>query len=266
MNEKNKITVPSIVSKKNKELITALTAYDYTFAKLLDGKVDIILVGDSLGTIIQGNETTVPVDLDEIIYHSKCVRKGVSSSLVVADLPFMSYQISPEEALRSAGRVMKEAGVNAVKLEGGVYMAETIKRITNIDIPVMGHVGLTPQSYHRMGGHKIQGDCIIADALAVQHSGAFAIVLEGIPEDLAEEITSKLDIPTIGIAAGNVTDGQILVTHDLLGLGRVPKFVKKYADLNSVINNSINEYKSDLEKDFEPKYREPNLTIAKKKS
>ena len=251
-----KITVPEILQSKSARKLTALTAYDYTFARIFDqAGVDILLVGDSLGCVIQGHENTLSVTLDEMIYHTRCVVKGAERSLVVADLPFMSYQVSPEDALRAAGRVIKESGAAAVKLEGGETMKETIKRLVSVDIPVMGHVGLTPQSFHRMGGHKIQGkvsegnakipgsrEQILRDALAVAEAGAFALVLEGIPQELAAEITTLVPIPTIGIAVGDVSlcDGQILVSQDLLGLTEsVPKFVKETLGLRTVIQEQL---------------------------
>lgn len=249
-------TVPSILDRKHsKSKISCLTAYDYSMARILDlAGIDVLLVGDSLASTVQGHKNTLPVTLEEMIYHCRCVVRGVDRALVVGDMPFMSYQISPEKARESAGRIMKEGGVGAVKLEGGIVMAETISSIVAIDIPVMGHVGLTPQSYHRMGGHKLQGnqsgdfvgsrDRILADAIAVQDAGAFAVVLEGIPIELAQEITQKLSIPTIGIGAGPFCDGQILVTHDLLGMDPEfsPRFVKKYADLAEAITGAVKQY------------------------
>ncbi|MBX7139352.1 MAG: 3-methyl-2-oxobutanoate hydroxymethyltransferase [Oligoflexia bacterium] len=261
-----RITVPSILERKRSgsaQKITALTAYDYLFARLVDrAGIDLILVGDSLGTVIQGNESTIPVTLDQVIYHAKCVTRAVQHALVVGDLPFLSYQISPEQALESAGRLLKEGGVAAVKLEGGVHMAETVRRLVQIDIPVMGHVGLTPQSYHRMGGHKQQGkkslkteraaagtaERIVEDALAIEDAGAFAVVLEGIPDELATEITSKLSIPTIGIGAGPDCDGQILVLHDMLGVDPEfrPRFVKRYANLGETISSACKLYGEEI--------------------
>ncbi|MCB0334144.1 MAG: 3-methyl-2-oxobutanoate hydroxymethyltransferase [Bdellovibrionales bacterium] len=263
-----RITVPSIAHRKPSlglgSRIVALTAYDYSFARLIDSseEVDIVLVGDSLGSVIQGHDTTLPVTLDEMIYHCKAVVRGTSHALVVGDLPFLSYQTSPEQAIESAGRLLKEGGVSAVKLEGGVYMEETISRLCRVDIPVMGHVGLTPQSYHRMGGHKVQGrgvgnsanasslsaQRVLEDAHAVEQAGAFAIVLEGIPEELAEEVTSQLSIPTIGIGAGVHCDGQILVTHDMLGLSMnfSPKFVKRYAELGEQLHQAVCDYATDV--------------------
>ena len=203
-----KVTVPDLQRMKEAGTkITALTAYDFPFAQIVDqAGIDVILVGDTLGMVVQGLETTLPVTLDEIIYHSRMVARGRTRALVVGDLPFLSYQVSREDALRSAGRLVKEGGCEAVKLEGGLPMADTIRALTSVDIPVMAHVGLTPQSVHRMGGHKVQGrgrgrgpgqrERVLADALAVEEAGAFAVVLEGIPLDLAEDITLQLTIPT----------------------------------------------------------------------
>jgi 3-methyl-2-oxobutanoate hydroxymethyltransferase len=231
-------TVPWILSQKNKQKITCVTAYDYTSALMVDAAgIDIVLVGDSLAGVIQGEENTLPVTLEQMVYHSRCVSKGITRSLLVADLPFMSYQLSEAQAVETSFKMIKFGSAAAVKLEGGVIFADAIKKITSMDVPVMGHVGLTPQSVHRMGGFKVQGKedpkRIIDDAIAVAESGAFAVVLEGIPDDLAQTITETISIPTIGIGAGNKCDGQVLVFHDLLGLHnkRVPKFVKQFANL-----------------------------------
>jgi 3-methyl-2-oxobutanoate hydroxymethyltransferase len=224
--------------------IAMLTAYDYPFARIFDqAGVDVLLIGDSLGMVVQGADSTLPVTLGEIIYHVKMVVRARQRALVVADLPFLTYQVSVEQALRNAGRLIKDGGAEAVKLEGGITMAETIRRLVDIDIPVMGHVGLTPQSVHRMGGHRVQGrrsgkgpgcrERLLEDAAAVEQAGAFSIVLEGIPADLAREITERSSIPTIGIGAGAACDGQVLVMHDVLGLSEsfVPRFAKPYANL-----------------------------------
>ncbi len=258
-----RVTVPVILSRKSSvRKISAVTAYDYSFARLVDqAGVEMILVGDSLGSVVQGLDTTLGVTLDEMIYHCRCVTRAVQRALVVGDLPFLTYQISPEQAMLSAGRLLKEGGVSAVKLEGGVAMAATIARLTAVDIPVIGHVGLTPQSVHRMGGYKVQGrvhsnsrrqgswEKVIADAQAVQEAGAFAIVLEGICSELAHEITTTLQIPTIGIGAGVQCDGQILVLNDLLGMGEgdSPRFVKKYADLRSTVTSALQSYVAEVE-------------------
>lgn len=239
----HRITVPLLRARKRRgERIAMLTAYDFTFASLFDqAGIDILLVGDSLGNVVQGQPTTLPVTLDETIYHTRLVARAARRALVVADLPFGSYQINSEEGLRSAVRCVKEAGAHAVKLEGGRTVAETIARIVEAEIPVMGHVGLTPQAIHRMGGYRVQGrgesgrSRVLEDARAVEGAGAFAVVLEGMPADLAAEITRELEIPTIGIGAGVGCDGQVLVMHDLLGLvDGVPSFVKQFANLGSL--------------------------------
>jgi 3-methyl-2-oxobutanoate hydroxymethyltransferase len=224
--------------------IAMLTAYDYPFARIFDqAGIDVLLIGDSLGMVVQGADSTLPVTLDEVIYHVKMVVRGRQRALVVADLPFLTYQVSVEQAIGNAGRLIKEGGAEAVKLEGGITMAETIRRLVDIDIPVMGHIGLTPQSVHRMGGHRVQGrqsgkgpgcrERLLEDAIAVEQAGAFSLVLEGIPAELAREITERASIPTIGIGAGAACDGQVLVMHDVLGLSEsfVPRFAKPYANL-----------------------------------
>src|SRR5216117_528287 len=258
--EQKKVTVPDILRMKPAgERITMVTAYDCPFARLLDeAGVDILLVGDSLGMVVQGLSTTLPVTLEEMVYHTRMVARGRKRALVLGDLPFGSYQASPEQAVASAVRLVKEGGAEAVKLEGGTAMARTIEAIAAIDVPVMGHVGLTPQSVHRMGGHKVQGqrrgerpgqrERLIDDALAVEAAGAFAIVLEGMPLDLAADITSRLTIPTIGIGAGPHCDGQILVLHDVLGLCDrfVPKFAKRYAELWNAASDAIGTYATEV--------------------
>lgn len=251
-----KVTVPEIKKmKQGGEKITALTAYDYSFARILDeAGVDILLVGDSLGSVVQGQDSTLPVTLEEMIYHTKAVVRARKRALVVADMPFLSFQVSIEEAKRNAGRFLQEAGAEAVKLEGGVHMLETIEAIVRTGIPVMGHVGLTPQSIHRFGGYKVQGkekdqrEAILQDALAVEEGGAFSVVLEGIPMDLAQEITRRLSIPTIGIGAGIHCSGQVLVVHDMLGLFDMytPKFVKRYADLRGVIADAVRNFVAEV--------------------
>lgn len=248
---KKKITIPDILKMKlNKQRITVLTAYDFPFARLVDeGGVDVILVGDSAGVVFSGYDNTLPVTMDEMLYHVRAVKRAEPKALLVADMPFMSYQTSIEEACRNCGRMLKEGGAEAVKLEGGSNIAHVIQAVSSIDIPVMAHIGLTPQSVHRMGGYKVQGrkdqaDRIKNDALAVQKAGAFAVVLEGIPAALAEEITSELSIPTIGIGAGPSCDGQVLVIHDILGLCEKysPKFVKRYTDLSPIISAAVRQY------------------------
>jgi 3-methyl-2-oxobutanoate hydroxymethyltransferase len=235
--------------------ITALTAYDFPFGRIVDDAgVDVVLVGDTLGMVVQGLETTLPVTLDEVIYHCRMVARARKRALLVGDMPFGTYQVCVEDAVRNASRLMKEGACEAVKLEGGVRMAETIAAISSVDIPVMGHVGLTPQSVHRMGGHKVQGrkrgnapgarNRVLEDARAVEEAGAFAVVLEGIPMDLAADITEELSIPTIGIGAGRECDGQILVLHDVLGLfdDFTPKFAKRYAELGQAAREAIAAY------------------------
>lgn len=233
------------------EKITVLTAYDYPFASMMDGEgIDMVLVGDSVGTVVAGYNDTLPVTMDEMLYHCRAVRRGVSQALLVADMPFLSYQVDLTEARRNAGRLIKEGGAEAVKLEGGSNVSETIRAIVDMDVPVMGHIGLTPQSVHRMGGYKVQGkqqeqaDQLIADAKAVEQAGAFSMVLEGIPAGLAREITAAVSIPTIGIGAGVDCSGQVLVIHDILGLCEKysPKFVKKFADVSGTIRQGIRDY------------------------
>jgi len=242
--EEAKVTVPGVLESKGKRRLTMLTAYDFTFSHLADASgVDMLLVGDSLGMVVQGADNTLAVTMDEMVYHTRLVVRGRGRALVVGDMPFLSYQISPTDAVANAGRLIKEAGAEAVKLEGGVNMAETIARLTDVDIPVVGHIGLTPQSVHRMGGHKVQGrrsgnapgarGRLLKDAKAVEQAGAFALVIEGVPADLAADITAHVSIPTIGIGAGPGCDGQVLVMHDVLGLEQriSPKFAKRYAEL-----------------------------------
>ncbi|HBQ19890.1 MAG: 3-methyl-2-oxobutanoate hydroxymethyltransferase [Sandaracinaceae bacterium] len=236
-----RVTVPKLRRMKERgERITMLTAYDATFARMFEeADIDLLLVGDSLGMVVQGQDSTLPVTVDEIIYHCRAVARGCQTCLIVGDMPFMSYQIDATEALRNAGRFLSEGGAHAVKLEGGVSVAPTIRRIVDAGIPVMAHVGLTPQSVHAMGGFRVQGkteeqaERILEDARAVQEAGAFALVLEGIPAPLAARITAELEIPTIGIGAGVDCDGQVLVCYDLLGLtpDLKPKFVKRYAEM-----------------------------------
>jgi len=251
-----KVTVPEIVMMKRAgQKITALTAYDYSFARILDeAGVDILLVGDSLGSVIQGQESTLPVTLEEMLYHTRIAARGRKRALLVGDMPFLSYQVSVEEAKRNAGRFLSEAGAEAIKVEGGVEIRDTIKAIVEVGIPVMGHVGLTPQSIHRFGGYKVQGkekkaaERIVRDAVAVEEAGAFSVVLEGVPLDLAREITQRLTIPTIGIGAGVECDGQVLVVHDMLGLfdAYQPKFVKRYADLKGVMIDAVKRYVAEV--------------------
>ncbi len=246
------VTVPDFQAAKAKKIpLTMLTAYDYTMARILDeAGVDGILVGDSLGMVVQGNPNSLSVTLEDMIYHTRLVARGIKRSLLVTDLPFMTYQISPQQALENAGRLVKEGGAHAVKLEGGRRSAPAIAAIVSADIPVMGHVGMTPQSVHRLGGFKVQRDedAIYAEALASEEAGAFALVVECVPERLAERITNSLNIPTIGIGAGLECDGQILVTHDMLGLfdDFHPKFVKRYLDLKKTIGIAVEEYSEEV--------------------
>jgi len=257
-----KITILDLQKMKdNGEKITMLTAYDYPTARILDESgVDILLIGDSVGNVMMGFDNTLPVTVDDIIYHTKAVAKARKKALVVADMPFMSYQVSIEEAKINAGRMIQEGGAEAVKLEGGENMEAVIRALSDIDIPVMGHIGLTPQSIHRMGGYKIQGkeerqrQKLLADARAVERAGAFSLVLEAIPADLAQEITSSLQIPTIGIGAGIHCDGQVLVIHDVLGLSGSfrPKFVKQYVQLEPLIKKAVTAFISEVKEEKFP--------------
>lgn len=252
---RKKVTIPEILAMKHEDRkIAVLTAYDYPTARLVDsGGVDVILVGDSAGVVFSGHENTLPVTMDEMLYHVKAVVRARPKALVVADMPFMACQCGEVEALKNCGRMLKEGGAEAVKIEGGVNMAQIIRAVTEMDIPVMGHVGLTPQSVHRMGGYKVQGrkeqaERIVEDAHAVQEAGAFAVVLEGIPAKLAGRISEMLEIPTIGIGAGPACNGQVLVIHDILGLCEKysPKFVKRYADLGPLISEAARQYVSEV--------------------
>ena len=251
-----KMTAPEIRSMKERgEKIVCLTAYDYCFARILDESgVHLLLVGDSLGSVVQGHESTLPVTVDDVIYHTRAVIRGRKRALVVSDMPFMTFQLGVDEAKRNAGRLVQEGGAESVKLEGGVTQAATIEALVKMGVPVMGHVGLTPQSVHQFGGYRIQGRgeadarAILDDALAVEQAGAFAVVLEGIPVQLAREITQRLSIPTIGIGAGVHCDGQILVVHDMLGLfdDFTPRFVKRYANLKETIGGAVQSYMEEV--------------------
>ncbi|MDO5516450.1 MAG: 3-methyl-2-oxobutanoate hydroxymethyltransferase [Clostridium sp.] len=243
-------------AKENGEKLAMLTAYDYSMAKIIDESgVNGILIGDSLGMVIKGDEDTLGVTVDDIIYHTKAVRKGAKNALVVADMPFLSYHVSVEDAVLNAGRLMKEGGANAVKLEGGANIAGKIKAIVDAQIPVMGHLGLTPQSINAFGGFRVQGKSeeaakkLIADAKKIEEAGAFAITLEGIPAKVAELITKSVSIPTIGIGAGKECDGQILVYQDMLGMFSdfVPKFVKQYANIGQVMKEAIGSYVKEVQ-------------------
>lgn len=241
--------------KQAADKISMLTCYDATFARLLDDAgVDVLLVGDSLGMVIQGHTTTLPVTLDDVIYHTRAVVRGTRRAHVVGDLPFMAYQSSVEEGMRSAGRLVKEGGAESVKLEGGADYAELVFRLVRAGIPVMGHIGLMPQSFHQLGGFKVQGRDeesarqLVEAARALEQAGAYSIVLEGIPMELAAEITSAVSIPTIGIGAGAGCDGQVLVIYDLLGMNEEfkPKFVRRYENLSLRIRTAVDEFISDV--------------------
>ncbi len=250
------VTVPDFVkSKAAGRRLVMLTAYDFPSALLSDGAgVDAILVGDSVGTTVLGYETTVPVTMDEMLHHVKAVRKGVSRALLIADLPFGAYQADPVEAFHNAARLIKEGGAHAVKLEGGISIAPTIKLLTEAGIPVMGHIGLTPQSVFQFGGHRAQGKTaeaatrLLEDAAAVEAAGAFGIVLEGMPAELSARITAQVSVPTIGIGAGPGCDGQVQVWHDILGLlpGKPFRHAKRYTELTQVIHNAIEEYAEEV--------------------
>jgi 3-methyl-2-oxobutanoate hydroxymethyltransferase len=243
-----RVTVPDFRAAKAKGTrLCLLTAYDYTMARLLDNAgVDGILVGDSLGMVVQGRDTSLAVTLDEMIYHTRLVARGVKRSLLITDMPFMSFQLNPEQALANAGRIVKEAGAHAVKLEGGRRSAAAISAIVNADIPVMGHVGMTPQSVHRFGGFRVQRDetKLLDDARAAEDAGVFAIVVECVPAATATKISAAVKVPTIGIGAGAGCDGQILVTHDMLGLygDLKPRFVKEYANVGASITQAVQDY------------------------
>jgi 3-methyl-2-oxobutanoate hydroxymethyltransferase len=265
------ITLPRITTKtllamkKKKEKIAALTAFDFIIAKLLDeAGIEIILVGDSLSNVFQGNDTTLPVTLDEMIYHTKIVCRAVKRALVVADMPFLSYQVSLEDAVRNCGRVMKETGAEAVKIEGGKSVAPIIERLTSVGIPVMGHLGLTPQSVHQFGGYQLRATekkeaaILLRDAKSLEQSGCFSVVLEKIPSLLAGKVTRAIAIPTIGIGAGMHCDGQVLVTYDMLGMFEdfTPKFVRQYLSLAEEIRSGFSKYKEDVKKNNFPRKEE----------
>ena len=255
MSTQTKITRKTILDiKKMKidgEKITVLTAYDYGMASVLDEcDIDMILVGDSLGNVVLGYDTTLPVTMEDMLHHTKAVSRAAHNALIVADMPFLSYQVSPEAALANAGRFLKEANAQAIKLEGGEEQVETVHKIICAGIPVMAHLGLTPQSIHQLGGYKVQGkkedaaEKMIRDAKSLEEAGVFSLVLECVPEKLAAEITSSISIPTIGIGAGVHCDGQVLVVNDMLGMNErmTPKFVKKYANLNMEIKKAVKTY------------------------
>lgn len=252
-----KVTVRDFYKKKAEhQKITMLTAYDYPTAQMVDeAGIDAILVGDSVSMVVQGIENTLPVTMDEMIYHTRMVSRAVKNAMVIGDMPYMSYQISVEEALRNAGRFVKEGGAQAIKLEGGREVADIVVAMTRAEIPVMAHVGLTPQALHRMGGFKVQGRSadaaarILEDAKILEDAGAFSMVVEAVPAELASRITASLGIPTIGIGAGADCDGQVLVLHDLLGLFErfLPKFAKRYVNLKETGLSAIREYKKEVE-------------------
>ena len=251
--------------KKRGEKIVMITAYDYPSARLVEeAGVPLILVGDTLGMVVLGYDTTVPVTVDDIIHHAKAVVRGTSKAHVIADMPFMSYQSGPEEALRNAGRMLKEAGAQSVKLEGGVSVAPTVKKLVDAGIPVMGHIGLTPQSVNQFGGYKVQGKTpaaavkLINDAVALQEAGAYAVVLELVPAQLAAVISERIDIPAIGIGAGPGCDGQVQVFHDILGLFTefLPKHAKRYAEVGEAIVAAVREYAGDVREGHFPTEKE----------
>lgn len=241
-------------AKEKGEKIAFISTYDYWSAKLCEeAGIDAILVGDSLAMVVQGNETTLPVTIDEMIYHSKAVRRGAPNTFIVVDMPFMSYHVSVEDAIRNAGRILKETGANAVKIEGGSQMAELITKLVSVGIPVMGHIGLTPQFINQIGGYRVQGrtqedkERLLEDAKALEKAGCFSVVLEAIPSDLAKTITDSVKIPTIGIGAGSFTDGQILVFHDLIGIfQKTPKFVKRYIEAGNLIKDALNRFAKEV--------------------
>ncbi|HZD93298.1 MAG TPA: 3-methyl-2-oxobutanoate hydroxymethyltransferase [Candidatus Sulfotelmatobacter sp.] len=252
-----KITTSTIQEKKHRhEAITCLTAYDYSTARLVDqAGIDMILVGDSLAQVVLGYDNTLPVTMDEMLHHTRAVRRAVRSSLLIADMPFGAYHEDEKEGVHNAVRFVKEAGAEAVKLEGGAQRVGLIKRVLDAEVPVMGHIGLTPQSLHKMGGYKVQGkdfsgiERLVKDAVALDKAGVFSIVLEGVPREVAEMITKEVSAPTIGIGAGPDCDGQVLVFHDLVNLTFVPpaKFVRRYADAAALITNAVQQFKADVE-------------------
>lgn len=259
---RERVTTATFRAKKQEgQPITMLTAYDYPLARLVDEVgIDAILVGDSLGNVVLGYESTIPVTMDDMVHHVKAVTRGVKRAMVIADMPFLSYHVSKKEAVRNAGRLLQEAGARAVKLEGGQEVAEIIKAITDAGIPVMGHLGLTPQSIYQMGGYKVQGRDekaarkLLADARAVEDAGAFSLVLECVPTPLAKLVTERLAIATIGIGAGPHCDGQVLVTHDLIGLvgGFSPKFAKRYINVREDIRKALQTFKREVEEGVFP--------------
>ncbi len=270
-----RVTIHTLRQMKERgERIAMLTAYDATMARLLDdGGADVLLVGDSLGMVIQGHDTTLPVTLDEIAYHTRAVVRGARRAHVVGDMPFMSYQASIEQGVTNAGKLMKEGGCHSIKLEGGAVHAELVRRLVSAGIPVMGHIGLTPQSYHQLGGFKVQGrdpggrDRLLEDARTLEEAGVYSIVLEAIPADIARDITGAVSIPTIGIGAGTGCDGQVLVSYDMLGMDETfkPRFVRRYATLGQTIKDAVAHYVSDVREGQFPSDAE-SFTVAENKA
>ena len=240
--------------KQAGEPIVCVTAYDYSMARLVDeAGIPVVLVGDSLGNVVLGYDSTIPVTLDDVLHHTRAVVRGTKDALIVADMPFMTYSVTVEDALRNAARLLQEGGAQAVKLEGGAFVAAIVRRLTETGIPVMGHLGLTPQSVHQLGGYRVQGRTaeqarrLLDDALAIEDAGAFAIVLETVPGNVAQAVTGRLTVPTIGIGAGPGCDGQIQVLHDVLGLGtRQPRHAKRFAELNAVTLDALRAYKDEV--------------------
>lgn len=264
--EYKRITTKTILAMKKKgEKIAMLTAYDYTTARLLDESgIDVILVGDSVANVVQGLETTIPVTVDEIIYHTKVVRRGVKRAMLVADMPFMSYQVDIKEAVKNCGRMLKESGAEAVKMEGGKRIIPLIEQLVDIGIPVMGHLGLTPQSIYKFGTYEVrakesaEAKQLLEDAKALDKAGVFAIVLEKIPNDLAAKVTKAVSCATIGIGAGPSCDGQVLVTNDMLGMNEQfkPRFVRQYANLTETMRNAFKSYSDDVKRNSFPSKKE----------
>jgi len=260
------VTTKTVMTMKSAgEKIAMLTGYDYLVARYLDEVgMDIILVGDSLANVVQGHETTLPVTVDDMIYHAKAVKRAVKNALIVVDMPFMSYQTSVDDAVRNCGRVMKEVGVGAVKLEGGAYIADIVKHLVKIGIPVMGHLGLTPQSINKFGTYevraqdRVEADELVNDARVLANAGVFAIVLEKIPSELAREVTEAVPVPTIGIGAGPYSDGRVLVVYDMLGLTEEfkPRFVRRYAELASSMRDAFRQYMHDVKSEKFPTDKE----------
>lgn len=262
----DKVTTQTVVEMKvRSEKISMLTAYDYTMGGIIDSAgIDVILVGDSASNVMAGHDTTIPMTMDHMIYHTSCVVRGVDRALVIADLPFMTYQVTAKEALINAGRMMKEAGAHAVKLEGGKSITNTVKKIVDAGIPVMGHLGLTPQSIYKFGTYKVrakeeqEAEQLMKDALELEKAGVFSVVLEKIPSGLAKKVTETLSVPTIGIGAGPHCDGQVLVLHDMLGLNKdfSPRFLRRYADLHESMTGAVKHYISDVKKGSFPNENE----------